>query len=158
MDKDLLSLVQREVKGIIKDLALHDARLDAVEEKLQEEEKARREEIDKILETLVSIEKILCEELLRRVQKVEEGLQGVEEGLAATNIRVEELGQSVAKTDDKVEELGQSVAKTDDKVEELGRGFAKTDDRVEELGQGLERLEHEVKESDNEDCQTRLVQ
>ena len=49
-------LVQREVKGIIADLAGHDARLDAVETKLEKEEEARREEIDKILERLVSME------------------------------------------------------------------------------------------------------
>ena len=92
VDKDLLSLVQREVKGIIKDLALHDARLDAVEEKLKEKEEARRGQTG----ILVSIAKNLNEDLLRRVQ-------GVEKVLATANIKMEELGQGLAKTDDKVE-------------------------------------------------------
>ena len=79
VDKDLLSLVQKEVKAIIADLAGHDARLDAVETKLQKDEEARREEIDKILEKLVSMEKMLGEELLRRVEGVEQRVEGVEQ-------------------------------------------------------------------------------
>ena len=142
MDKDLLSLVQGEVKGIIQDLALqgtqlsklqqsvadiqvqqssekarmdgHAVRLHLVEEKLQKDEKTRREEIEQVLKRFVCIEKILSEELLRRVQKVEEGL-------TATNIKVEELGQGFAKTDDKMAQLEQGFANTEDKVEQLER-------------------------------------
>ena len=88
VDKDLLSLVQREVRGIIADLAGHDTRLDAVKTKLEKDEEAMRQEIDKILVRLVSMEKMLSEELLRRVQ-------GVEQGLAETNIKVEVQGKRV---------------------------------------------------------------
>ena len=98
MDKDLLCLVQREVKEIVKDFALHDARLDAMEEKFEEAGKGRREEFDKIMEKLVLIKKFLHEELSRQVQ-------GLKECLAATNIKLEELGQGLAKTDDRVEQL-----------------------------------------------------
>jgi len=116
VDKDLLSLVQKEVKAIIADLAGHGARLDAVETKLQKDEEVRREEIDKILEKLVSMEKML-EELLRRVEGVEQRVEGVEErvegveqGLAATNFKVDELGQGIAQLQD-------CLTKTDGKVE-----------------------------------------
>ena len=126
LDKDLLSLVQREVKGIIADLAGHDARLHAVETKLQKEQENRREELDKILEKLVSMKKMLSEELLRRVDGVEQGLaenninvelqgkrvEGAEQGLAAANVKVEELGQGMA-------QLQVSLTKTDDKVAQL---------------------------------------
>ena len=105
MDKDLLSLVQIEVRGIIADLAGHVARLDSVKTKLEKDEEARREETDKILARLVFMEKMLSEELLRRVE-------GVEEGLAAANIKVEGLGQSMAQLQD-------SLTKTDGKVEQL---------------------------------------
>ena len=105
MDKDLLSLVQREVKGIIADLAGHDTRLHAVETKLQKEQENRREELDKILEKLVSMKKMVSEELLRRVD-------GAEQGLAAANVKVEELGQGMA-------QLQVSLTKTDDKVAQL---------------------------------------
>ena len=105
VDKHLLSLVQREVKGIIADLAGHDARLDAVKTKLEKDEEARREEIDKVLVKLVSMEKMLSEELLRRVE-------GVEQGLAAANVKVEGLGQSMAQLQD-------SLTKPDGKVEQL---------------------------------------
>ena len=117
MDKDLLSLVHRDVQGIIADLAGHDARLDAVKTKLEKEEEARREEIDKILERLVSMEKMLSEELLRRVEEVEQRVEGVEQrvegveqGLAETNIKVEEgmaqLQDSLTKT---VEQLAHDI-------------------------------------------------
>ena len=174
VDKDLLSLVQTEVKGVIKDLTLqstklfqiqktaavlqvrlddHDARFDVVKEKLQEDEDTRREEMKIILERLAAIQKTITGELLRRVQ-------GVEGSLAATNIKMEKLGQRAAKTDDKVEQLGQRAAKTDDKMEQLGQRAAKTDDKVEQLEHGkmkqlhegltktsnrVDQLEHEVK-------------
>ena len=166
VDKDLFSLVQTEVKGIIKDLTLqstklfqvqktaavlqqqlssqkvrlddHDARFDAVEDKLQEDEETRKEEIKIILERLAAIQKTITEELSRRVQ-------GVEGSLAATNIKMEQLGQRAAKTDDKMEQLGQRAAKTDDKVEQLEHG------KMKQLQEGLtktsnrvDQLEHKV--------------
>ena len=156
MDKDLLSLVQREVKGIISDLRGHDARLDAVETKLEKDERDRREEIDKILERLVSMQKMLSEELLRRVEEVEQRVErvdqrveradqivervdqrveGVEEGLAETNIKVDLQGKRVegglAATNFKVEGLGQNVAQLQDSL-------TKTDDKVEQLAHEIE--------------------
>ena len=109
VDKDLLSLVQGEVKGIIADLKGHEARLDAVKTKLEKDEEARREDIHEILKKLVSVENMLSE-LMNRVEVVEQGLaetnikvevQGkrverAEEGLAAANVKVEGLGQSMA--------------------------------------------------------------
>ena len=141
VDNDLLSLVQTEVKGIIKDLTLqstklfqvqktaavlqvrlddHDARFDVVEEKLQEDEDTRREEMKIILERLVAIQKTITGELLRRVQ-------GVEGSLAATNIKMEQLGQRAAKTDDKVEQLEHG------KMKQLQEGLTKTSNRVDQL-------------------------
>ena len=72
VDKDLLSLVQREVTGIIADLVGHDTRLDAVEAKLDNDEEARRVGTDEILERLVSMEKMLCEEFLSLTKTVEQ--------------------------------------------------------------------------------------
>ena len=167
VDNDLLSLVQTQVKGIIKDLTLqstklfqiqktaavlqqqlssqkvrlddHDARFDVVEEKLQEDEDTRREEMKIILERLAAIQKTITGELLRRVQ-------GVEGSLAATNIKMEQLGQRAAKTDDKMEQLGQRAAKTDDKMEQLGQRAAKTDDKMEQLGQRAAKTDDKVEQ------------
>ena len=113
VDKDLLSLIQRELKGIIADLAGHDTRLNAVETKLEKDEEARREETDKILERLVSMEKKLNEELLRRVEGVEQRVEGVEQGLAETNIKVEVQGKRVQEG---MAQLQDSLTKT---VEQL---------------------------------------
>ena len=141
MDKDLLSLVQREVTGIVTDLAGHDARLDAVKTKVEKDEEARREETDKILERIVSMEKMLSEEPLRRVEGVEKGLtetnikvevqgkrvEGAEEGLAAANLKVEGLGHSMVQLQD-------SLTKTDGKVEQLGHEIKRQ--RMEEVRPG----------------------
>ena len=92
VDKDLLSLVQREVTGIIADLVGHDTRLDAVEAKLENDEEARREGTDEILERLVSMEKMLSEEFLRRVEGVEEGMAQLQDSLTKT---VEQLAHEI---------------------------------------------------------------
>jgi len=123
LDKDLLSLVQREVKGIIADLAERDARLGAVETKLEKEEEARKEENKKILQRQEAMTKMLSEELWRRVEEkvegvrqqvkgVEQRVEGAEKGLAAANFKVEDLGQGMAR-------LRDGLTKTDGKVEQL---------------------------------------
>jgi len=112
VDKDLLSLVQREVKGIITDLAERDARLDAVETKLEKVEEARKEEIDKFLERLVAMKKMLSDELLRRVEGVEEKFEGVGQRVEGVEQRVERAEQGMARLQD-------GLTKTDGKVEQL---------------------------------------
>ena len=124
VDKDLLCLVQDEVKDLIKDyntidsqlnlhnkeiaqlevnvttlkdqderketrLVEHHKRLEALEEKLlvQEAAENRSEEIEKVVERLVSFEA----QLSMRLQSVEE--------------KIEQLEQTLTKTDDRVEQL-----------------------------------------------------
>ena len=155
VDKDLLSLVQGEVKGIIADLKGHDARLNAVETKLEKDEEARREEIDKILVRLVSMEKMLSEELLRRVEGVEQRVEGVEQGLSETNIRVQGVEQGLSETNVKIEVQGkrveESLAAASFKVEELGRGMAQLQDSLTKTDGKVEQLAHEIKSQRMED-------
>ena len=166
MDQNLLSLVQQDVKELIKKYKKSEAEQAAIQESLAQQKTEQNEmqnivtsiqdqqslttaqleehveqlevvlewreqqmkESDKILETLVSVEKILNEELLLRTERVEKRL-------AETDDKVEQLERGFAKTDDKVEQLEQGFAKTDDKVEQLEQGFAKTDDKVQQLEQ-----------------------
>jgi len=107
-------------------LEVHDDQLTAVLEWKEKQMKENKE----ILLKLISVEKMLTEELLIRVE-------GVEKGLVETNEKVEQLQQVFAKTDDKVEQLQQGFAKTDDKVEQLQQGFAKTDDKVKQLEEAV---------------------
>ena len=132
VDKHLLSLVQGEVKGIIAYLKGHEARLNAVETKLEKDEEARREGTDKILVRLVSMEKMLSEELMRRVEGVEQRFEGVEQGFSETNIKVEVQGKRVE----------ESLAAASFKVEELGQGMAQLQDSVTKT---VEQLAHEIK-------------
>ncbi|KAM7444987.1 hypothetical protein ABFA07_006517 [Porites harrisoni] len=137
VDKDLLHLVQDEVRDLIKDyqtiesqVNLQNKQIDKVEEdvstlkdqfasqeagflstmekKLQEFEKNRSEEIGQVLKRLLSFEAQLSMRL-----------ELVEVGLAKTVDNLQQLKQSQTKTDDRVEQLEQSQTKTDDRVEQL---------------------------------------
>ena len=128
----------------------HDEQLAEV---LEWKEKQMKEN-EEILAKLLSVEKMLSEELLIRVERVEKGLaetddkvEQLEQGCAKTDDKVEQLEQGCAKTDDKVEQLEQGFANTDDKVEKLEQRFAKTDDKVENLVQGFARMEKDASET-----------
>ena len=102
VDNDLLSLVKTEVNDIIKDLTLQSAQLFQVQQtaavlkvRLDDDEATRKKEMKLILGRLTAIEKNLGEELLRRIQGVEE--------------KVEQLEQRATRTDQKVDQLGQGI-------------------------------------------------
>ena len=140
VDQALLSLVQQDVKELIKKYKKSEAGQSAIQESLsrQKTEQTEMENIvtsiqdqqsvtraqleehvaqleavlewkeqqmkenDKIVETLVSVEKALNEKLLLRTERVEKGL-------AETDDKVQQLEQGFAKTDDKVQQLEQEV-------------------------------------------------
>ena len=164
VDKDLLHLVQDEVRDLIKDyqtielqVNLQNKQIDKAEEdvsilkdqfssqeasflstmekKLQEVVKNRSEEIGQVLERLLSFEAQLSMRL-----------ELVEVGLAKTVDNLEQLEQRQTKTDDRVEQLEQRQTKTVERVEQLEQSQTKTDDRVEQLEQSQtktnERAEH----------------
>ena len=166
VDKDLLHLVQDEVRDLIKDyqtiesqVNLQNKQIDKVEEdvsilkdqfssqeagflstmekKLQEFEKNRSEEIGQVLKRLLSFEAQLSMRL---------GL--VEVGLAKTVDNLQQLKQSQSKTDDRVEQLEQSQTKTTGRVEQLEQSQASAGDRLKELEQRcdqVKQIEAEVK-------------
>ena len=140
VDKDLLSLVQREVKGIIADLKGHDTRLTAVETKLEKDEEARREEIHKIMKMLVPMENMLSE-LMKRVEGVEQRVEGVEERVEGVEQRAEGVKQRVEGVEQRVEGAAQRVEGVEQRVERVEQGFAKTNIKVEVQGKRVERVE-----------------
>ena len=160
VDKDLLSLVQREVKGIIADLKGHDTRLTAVETKLEKDEEARREEIHKIMKMLVPMENMLSE-LMKRVEGVEQRVEGVEERVEGVEQRAEGVKQRVEGVEQRVEGVEQGLAETNIKVEVQGKrverveeGLATANVTVEGLGQSMAQLQdslHEIKRQRMED-------
>ena len=109
---------QQSATGV--QLVEHDEQLAEVLEWKDQQMKESKE----ILLKLVLVEKMLSEELLIRVEKVEKGL---------------------AETDDKVEQLVQGFVK----VKQLEQGFAKTDDKVEHLGQGFAKIEKDASDTCN---------
>ena len=165
VDRDLLCLVQDEVKELIKDystihsqlnlqnkqiaqlevnvatltdqdqrkletrLVEHHKRLEALEEKPQEESENRSEGIAKVLERLVSFEA----QLSIRLQVVEEKVEQLEQTQTKTDDRVGQLEQSQTNTVCQVELLKHSHTKTADKVELLKHSHTKTADEVELL-------------------------
>ena len=164
VDKDLLHLVQDEVRDLIKDyqtiesqVNLQSKQIDKVEEdvsilkdqfssqeasflstmekKQQEIVMNRSEEIGRVLERLLSLEAQLSMRL-----------ELVEVGLAKTVDNLEKLEQRQTKTDDRVEQLEQRQTKTVERVEQVEQSQTKTDDKVEQLEQSQiktnERAEH----------------
>ena len=166
VDKDLLHLVQDEVRDLIKDyqtiesqVNLQNKQIDKVEEdvsilkdqfssqevgflstmekKLHEFEKNRSEEIGQVLKRLLTFEAQLSMRL-----------ELVEVGLAKTVGNLEQLKQSQTKTDDRVEQLEQSQTKTTGRVEQLEQSQASAGDRLKELEQRcdqVKQIEAEVK-------------
>ena len=164
VDRDLLCLVQDEVKDLIKDyntinsqlnlhnkqiaqlevnvatlkdqderketrLVEHHKRLEALEEKPQEESEIRSEEIAKVLERLVSLEA----QLSIRLQVVEEKVEQLEQTQTKTDDRVGQLEQRQTNTVCQVELLKHSHTKTADEVDLLKHSHTKTADEVELL-------------------------
>ena len=161
VDRDLLCLVQDEVKDLIKDcstihsqlnvhnkqiaqlevnvatlkdqdecketrLVEHHKRLEALEEKLQEESEKRIKEITRVLERLVSFEI----ELSIRLQVVEEKVERLEQTQTNTVCQVELLKDSHTKTADEVQLLKHSQTKTATKADQLDQRYAE----VERIG------------------------
>ena len=161
VDRDLLCLVQDEVKDLIKDyntihsqlnlhnkqiaqlevnvatltdqdqrketrLVEHHKRLEALEEKLQEESGNRIKEITKVLERLVSFEA----QLSIRLQVVEEKVERLEQTQTNIVFQVELLKHSHTKTADEVELLKHSQTETAAKADQLDQRCAE----VERIG------------------------
>ena len=172
VDRDLLCLVQDEVKDLIKDystihsqlnlhnkqiaqlevkvatlkdqderketrLVEHHKRLEALEEKLQEESENRSKEITKVLERLVSFEA----QLSIRLQVVEEKVEQLEQTQTKTDDRVGQLEQSQTNTVCQVELLKHSHTKTADEVELLKQSQTETAAKADQLDQRCAEVE-----------------
>ena len=113
--QNTVTSIQDQQSATRAQLEEHDEQLAAVLEWKEEQVKDNQE----ILAKLVSVEKMLSEELLIRVERVEKGL---------------------VETEDKVEQLEQGFTKTDDKVE-LQQGFATIEKDASETGDKVKQLE-----------------
>ncbi len=140
MDPNLLSLVQQDVKELIKNyrkaegilahqrteqiementvtclqdqqsttraqLEEHDEQLEAVLEWKEQQMK----ENEHVLEKLVSVEKTLSEELLIRVQGVEDDLRGVKDDLSGVKDGLGGVKAHISQTDKRVKQLEENV-------------------------------------------------
>ena len=155
-----LTAVQNTVTSIQDQQSATRAQLKDHDEELAvllEWKEQQTKENEEVLAKLVSVDEMLTEELLIRVERVEKGLdetgdkvEQLERGFDKRDDKVEQLEQGFAKTDDKVEQLQQGFAKTADKLEQLEQGFAKTDDKVEQLEQGFAKVEKDMSERSNQ--------
>ena len=172
VDKDLLHLVQDEVRDLIKDyqvmkslLNLQKKQIDMVEEdvailedqfssqeasflstmeeKLQEIVKNRSEEIGQVLERLSSFE---AQSSMR--------IEFVEVGLVKTVDNLQQLEQSQTKTVERVAQVEQSQAKTDDRVEQLEQSQTKTNERAEHIEQIQTETDDRIEQLEQSQCTT----
>ena len=146
VDRDLLLLVQGEVRGLIKDyntfekylatlkdqdkrkgtaLDEHHKRLEALEEKLQEASEDRGKEIKKVLERLLSCER----QLSKRLQEVEEKVDQLEQAQTKTDGRVSQLEQKYTEVTAKVDQLDQKCIE----VEQIGLQMKTQEDKPGKL-------------------------
>ena len=124
-------------------LAEHHKRLEAMEEKLQEESENRSKEITKVLERLVSFKA----QLSIRLQVVEEKVEHLEQTQTKTDDRVGQLEQSQTNTVCQVELLEDSHTKTAHEVELLKHSHTKTADKVELLSDKVQLLKQSQTET-----------
>ena len=170
VDQNLLSVVQQDVKELVKScktteesLAKQKVELTEMQStvtSIQDQQSATKAQLEEHDDQLTAVlewkEQQMREnkEILLKLLSVKEMLteellirvEGVEKGLAETGDKVQQLQQVFAKTDDKVEQLQQGFAKTNDKVNQLQQGFAKTDDKVEQLQQGFAKTDDKVEQ------------
>ena len=146
VDRDLLLLVQGEVRGLIKDyntfekylatlrdqdklketaLDEHHKRLEALEEKLQEASEDRGKETKKVLERLLSFER----QLSKRLQEVEEKVDQLEQAQTKTDDRVSQLEQKYTEVTAKVDQLDQKCIE----VEQIGQQMKTKEDKPGKL-------------------------
>ena len=153
VDRDLICLVQDEVKDLIKDyntinsqLNLHNRQIDQLQKNvatliaLYERKETRLVEHHKRLET--QLEEKLQEESENRSEEITKILERLVSFEAQLSIRlqvveekVEQLGQTQTKTDDRVEQLEQSQTNTVCQVALLKHSHTKTADEVQLLKQ-----------------------
>ena len=130
VDRDLLLLVQGEVRGLIKDyntfekylatlrdqdkrkgtaLDEHHKRLETLEEKLRKASEDRGKEIKKVVERLLSFER----QLSKRLQEIEEKVDQLEQAQTKTDDRVSQLEQRYTEVTAKVDQLDQMKTQDD---------------------------------------------
>ena len=136
VDKDLLLLIQYEVRDLVKEcnavksqMIEHHERLRALEEKLQEAPTENRsEEIEKVLERLVSFEA----EISIRLQTLEDQVDQLEQTQTVTTHEVELLKHSHKETAAKVDKL--LLAQKCNVVEEIGQELKSLITQNEKIG------------------------
>ena len=172
VDQNLLSLVQQDVKKLSMDtegslaqqrvdlaalqksvtsiqdqqaatgaqLKEHDEQLTAVLEWKEQKMKETRE----ILLKLVSVEKMLSEELLIRVEGVEQSVEGMEQRVEVVEQRVEGMEQSVEGMEQRVEVVQQSVEGVEQSIEGMEQRVEGMEQRVKGMEQSVEGVEQSV--------------
>ena len=141
VDKDLLLLIQYEVRDLVKEynaiksqMIEHHERLEAMEEKQQEAAAENRsKEVEKVLERLLSFEA----QTSIRIQTLEDEVDQLKQTQTVTTHEVELLKHSHTKTADEVELLKHSHTKTADEVEFLKHSHTETAAKVDQLGQEI---------------------
>ena len=110
-----VTFIQDQQSATGAQLKEHDEQLTAVLEWKEQKMKETRE----ILLKLVSVEKMLSEELSIRVGGVEQSVEGMEQRVEVVEQRVEGMEKGNVERDDKMEQLEQGFAKVEKKVKQL---------------------------------------
>ena len=140
VDQNLLSLVQQDVKELIKMYKKSEAEHSAIQESLAQQ-KTEQTKMKNIVTSIQDQQSVTRAQLEEHVEQLEAVFEWREQQMKE-NIKIVETLVSVEKT--LKEELLLRLAETDGKVEQLQRGFAKTDDKVQQLEQEVQRQKMKV--------------
>ena len=140
VDQNLLSLVQQDVKELIKMYKKSEAEHSAIQESLAQQ-KTEQTKMENIVTSIQDQQAVTRTQLEEHVEQLEAVFEWREQQMKE-NIKIVETLVSVEKT--LKEELLLRLAETDGKVEQLQRGFAKTDDKVQQLEQEVQRQKMKV--------------
>lgn len=148
VDKDLLHLVQDEVRDLIKDYQTIESQVNLQNKQIDKVE----EDVSTLKDQFASQEAGCLSTMEKKLQEFEknrsEEIGQVLKRLAKTVDNLQQLKQSQTKTDDRVEQLEQSQTKTTGRVEQLEQSQASAGDRLKELEQRcdqVKQIEAEVK-------------
>ena len=138
VDKNLLSLVQQDVKELITKYKKSEAKQSDIQESLAQQ-KTEQTEMENIVTSIQEQQSVTRAQLEEHVEQLEAVLEWREQQMKENDKIVETL-VSVEKTLNeeillRTERVEKGLAETDHKVEQLERGFAKTDDKVQQLEQ-----------------------
>ncbi|XP_078366814.1 uncharacterized protein LOC144650899 isoform X4 [Oculina patagonica] len=131
--QNTVTSIQDQQSSIIVLLEEHDKQLEAVREWKEQQMK----ENEKILERLMSVEKTLSEELMIRVQGVEDDLSGVKDDISGVKDDISGVKDDISGVKDDISGVKDDINGVNDDLSGVKAHISQTDERVKQLEENV---------------------